>query len=96
MKSISEIKLLLQSNKQYLIKKYNLKSLALFGSFARNEATENSDIDILVEFDRPIGLDFVLLADELEEILGVKVDLVTPDAIKPKMFEYIKRDLLYV
>jgi len=96
MKSISEIKLLLQSNKQYLIKKYNLKSLALFGSFARNEATENSDIDILVEFDIPIGLDFVLLADELEEILGVKVDLVTPDAIKPKMFEYIKRDLLYV
>jgi hypothetical protein len=96
MKSISEIKLLLQSDKQYLIKKYNLKSLALFGSFARNEATENSDIDILVEFDRPIGLDFVLLADELEEILGVKVDLVTPDAIKPKMFEYIKRDLLYV
>jgi|APLow6443716910_1056828.scaffolds.fasta_scaffold64311_1 hypothetical protein len=96
MKSISEIKLLLQSNKQYLIKKYNLKSLALFGSFARNEATENSDIDILVEFDRPIGLDFVLLADELETILSVKVDLVTPDAIKPKMFEYIKRDLLYV
>lgn len=96
MKSISEIKLLLQSNKQYLIKKYNLKSIALFGSYVRDEVTENSDIDILVEFDIPIGLDFVLLADELEDILGVKVDLVTPGAIKPKMFEYIKRDLLYV
>jgi uncharacterized protein len=96
MKSISEIKLLLQSNKQHLINKYNLKSIALFGSFARDEATVNSDVDILVEFEKPIGLDFVLLADELEEILDVKVDLVTPGAIKPKMFEYIKRDLLYV
>lgn len=96
MKSISDIKLLLHSKKQYLTKKYNLKSIALFGSYVRDEATENSDVDILVEFDIPIGLDFVLLADELEEILGVKVDLVTPGAIKPKMFEYIKRDLLYV
>jgi uncharacterized protein len=96
MKSISEIKLLLQLNKQNLMKKYSLKSLALFGSFVRNEATENSDLDILVEFDKPIGLEFVLLADELEEILGVKVDLVTPKALKPKMFEYIKQDLEYV
>lgn len=96
MKSISEIKLLLLSNKPDLMKKYSLKSLALFGSFVRDEATENSDLDILVEFDNPIGLEFVLLADELEEILGVKVDLVTPKALKPKMFEYIKQDLQYV
>ncbi len=96
MKNINEIKEILQKNKVDLMMRYNLKSLALFGSFARDEATEKSDIDILVEFDKPIGLDFVLLADELEEILGVKVDLVTPNAIKPKMFEYIKRDLLYV
>ncbi|MDP2365871.1 MAG: nucleotidyltransferase domain-containing protein, partial [Ignavibacteria bacterium] len=59
MKSVSEIKLLLLSNKQDLVKKYSLKSLALFGSFVRDEATENSDLDILVEFDKPIGLDFV-------------------------------------
>ena len=60
------------------------------------EAKTISDIDILVEFDKPIGLDFVLLADELEAILGVKVDLVTTNALKPKMFEYIKQDLQYV
>lgn len=96
MKNISEIIQLLQLNKRELVRKYNLKSLALFGSFIREEATEESDIDILVEFEKPIGLDFVLLADELEEILGVKVDLVTPNSIKPKMFEYIKRDLVYV
>lgn len=68
----------------------------MFGSFTRNEAAENSDVDILVELDRPIGLEFVLLADGLEEILGVKVDLVTPNALKPGMFEYIKQDLQYV
>ena len=96
MKDINEIKELLQKNKINLMLKYNLKSIALFGSITRNEATEKSDIDILVDFEKPIGLEFVVLADELEEILGVKVDLVTPNAIKPKMFEYIKRDLLYV
>ncbi len=96
MKNINEIKLLLQQNKADLINRYNLKSIALFGSITRNEATNKSDVDILVEFDKPIGLDFVLLADELETILGVKVDLVTTNALKPKMFEYIKQDLQYV
>lgn len=96
MKDIQEIKTLLQKNKLYLVNKYNLKSIALFGSITRNEATEKSDIDVLVDFEKPIGLEFVLLADELEEILGVKVDLVTQNALKPKMFEYIKQDLQYV
>ena len=96
MKTISEIKELLQKNKKDLMMKYDLKSIALFGSIAREEATEKSDIDILVEFEKPIGLEFVLLADELEEILCIKVDLVTPKALKPKMFEYIKQDLQYV
>jgi predicted nucleotidyltransferase len=96
MKNINEIKELLQKNKLYLVNKYNLKSIALFGSITRNEATEKSDVDILVDFEKPIGLEFVMLADELENILGVKVDLVTPNALKPKMFEYIKQDLQYV
>lgn len=96
MKTIDEIKKLLQQNKLYFITKYNLKSMALFGSVVRNEVTEKSDVDILVEFSKPIGLEFVLLADELEGILGVKVDLVTPNSLKPKMFELIKRDLQYV
>jgi len=96
MKNINEIKKLLQQNKTDLINRYNLKSIALFGSITRNEATNKSDVDILVEFDKPLGLDFVLLADELETILGVKVDLVTTNALKPKMFEYIKQDLQYV
>jgi predicted nucleotidyltransferase len=96
MKKLSEIKALLELNKRAMKNKYSIKQIGIFGSVVRGEATELSDVDILVEFDKPIGLDFVLLADEIESILGVKVDLVTPNAIKPKMFEYIKQDLIYV
>jgi predicted nucleotidyltransferase len=96
MKKLSEITSLLESHKKVMQEKYNIKTIGIFGSVARGDATDLSDVDILVEFDKPIGLDFVLLADEIESILGVKIDLVTPNAIKPKMFEYIKQDLIYV
>ncbi|MBV6421218.1 MAG: hypothetical protein DAHOPDDO_02492 [Ignavibacteriaceae bacterium] len=96
MKNLSETKKLLELHKSRLKAKYHIKYIGLFGSLVRGDATPKSDVDILVEFNKPIGLDFVSLADELEEILGVKVDLVTPNAIKPRMFEYIKQDLIYV
>ena len=66
------------------------------GPDARNEAKSNSDLDILVDFNRPIGLDFVLLAEDLEEILKTKVDLVSVNAIQPKIFKYVKEELIYV
>jgi predicted nucleotidyltransferase len=96
MKTIDEIKKLLDQHKPMLKAKYHIKNIGLFGSIVRGDVNPDSDVDILVEFEKPIGLDFVLLADELEEILGVKIDLVTPTAIKPTMFEYIKQDLIYV
>ena len=96
MKTFNEIKKLLEHHKQALKDKYHIKNIGLFGSIVRGDATTKSDVDILVEFEKPIGLDFVVLADELEEILGVKVDLVTRNAIKPRMFEYIRQDLVYV
>ena len=96
MKNLNEIKNLLEEYKQTLINKYHIKTIGLFGSAVRGDASDVSDVDILVEFEKPIGLDFVLLGDELEEILGVKVDLITPNAIKPRMFDYIKQDLIYI
>ena len=96
MKSLDEIKEQLKLHKKRLKEIYQLKSIGIFGSVARGDVSRASDIDILVEFEKPIGLDFVILGDELEEILGVKVDLVTPNAIKPRMLEYIKQDLIYV
>ncbi len=67
-----------------------VKSLKLFGSVVRGEARADSDIDILVEFSRPIGLlAFVRLKNRLAELLGRPVDLVTPEALKPQLREGI-------
>ncbi len=76
--------------------RFNVKSLALFGSVARNEARPDSDVDVLVEFSVPVGLfHFVRLKNYLEELLDAPVDLVTPDAIKDKMRENILEEAIY-
>ena len=71
--------------------------MALFGSYSRNSAVAGkSDVDVMVAFSQPIGLAFVDLADELELLLQMKVDLVSRNAIKPKYFSVIQPDLIYV
>ena len=68
------------------LREAGVKSLKLFGSVVRDEARPESDIDILVEFSRPIGLlAFVRLKQRLAELLGRPVDLVTPEALKPPL-----------
>ncbi len=96
MKKLSEIKLTLEEHKSRLSEGYGIKNLAIFGSISRGDSVPDSDIDILVEFEKPIGLDFVTLADELEAILGEKVDLVSKGSLKPKMLKSIEEDLIYV
>ncbi len=96
MKSLEELKEIINSHRKELEDKYYVKSIAIFGSYTRNEQTPESDVDILVEFSKPVGLLFVHLADYLEEILGVKVDLMTPEAIKPNRRKYIMEELIYV
>ena len=70
--------------------------MAVFGSFARNEQREDSDVDILVEFSVPVGMEFIDLADDLEGILNRKVDLVSKGGIKPKYLAAIQNQLSYV
>jgi predicted nucleotidyltransferase len=70
--------------------------LAVFGSVSRGDSNDDSDVDILVDFSQSIGIEFITLADELENILQHKIDLVSRNAIKPKYFEQIKDDLIYV
>jgi len=98
MKTLEEIKRILAEKKEELRERYGVKSIGIFGSFARYEQAEKSDVDIIVEFEKPIGLKFVELADYLEEILGMKVDLLTINAVKqkPTLWESIKEDLVYV
>ncbi len=96
MASCEPITNILQEHKSYLEKKYHVSRLGIFGSCARGEAGAESDIDILVEFSAAIGLDFVLLADELESILNHKIDMVPANAVKPKLMENIREDIIYV
>jgi predicted nucleotidyltransferase len=96
MKTKEEIKQILSSHKDEIKRKYPIKELALFGSYSRGEQSPASDIDILVEFEKPIGLDFVSLADYLEELLEQKVDLVSKPSIKPNLLKYRERTIQYV
>lgn len=87
---------ILKREKNHLQKKYFVDTLALFGSFSRGENNINSDIDILVSFSKPVGIEFLYLAHELEDILGKKVDLVSKKAIKSSYYKFIEKDLKYV
>ncbi|CAN5381437.1 nucleotidyltransferase family protein [soil metagenome] len=69
---------------------FHIKSLSIFGSVARNEAKANSDVDILVDFEKPLGLfKFIRLQKQLEALLNHKVDLVSRNALKPQLRERI-------
>ena len=88
---------MLKEAKPALEKKYGVKDIALFGSYSRDSAVKGkSDVDVMVAFYQPIGLAFVDLADELEQLLQTKVDLVSRNGIKPKYFTAIEPDLIYV
>jgi uncharacterized protein len=86
----------LKDNKVDLVTRYHLTSIGIFGSFTREDFREDSDIDILIDYDIPIGIEFIDLADELEKILKHKVDLVSKNGVKPKYYEEIQKDLIYV
>ena len=96
MRTIDEIRSTLSKHRNYLFQAYPIKSMAIFGSYARNESIDNSDLDILVEFNDRIGIRFIDLADEIEEIVGLKVDLVSRNGIKERYLKAIDPDLIYV
>jgi predicted nucleotidyltransferase len=95
-KTLQDVKSILENHKKRLFHDYPLKSLAIFGSYARREQNDTSDLDILVEFTDRIGIRFIDLADELESIIGFKVDLVSKNGIKEKYLNAIDSDLIYV
>ncbi len=84
----------------YLSEEFGVKRIGLFGSVARQTENERSDIDILVEFSRPIGIKFVLLVEYMEKLVGRKVDVLTKEGIRnirvKKVSSSIKKDIIYV
>ena len=96
MQTKQEILASLERSKKALAGPFKVKRMALFGSWARGENRPDSDVDVLVEVDPSIGLGFVELGDRLEEMLGLRVDLVSSRAIKPRFWKEIEAELIYV
>ena len=86
----------LKANKAALERRYPIAELGLFGSYARGDANEQSDIDILVDFKGSIGIGFIALAHELEDMLQQKVDLVSRKGIKPSYLSSVEKNLIHV
>ncbi len=99
MKSIEEIKEILKRHEEELREKYGVKEIGIFGSYIRGEATEESDLDILVSFEKDAKMDllkFVELEYYLSELLGIKVDLVMKSALKPRIGQQILKEVVYL
>lgn len=96
MKDLSTIKQIIKELKPELEKKFHVSSIGIFGSIVRNDFSENSDVDIIVDFSQPIGIEFIDLADLLEEEFHEQVDLVSKKGIKPQYFSSIENEIVYV
>jgi hypothetical protein len=87
----------LKKLKGEVAKEYSVKTIGVFGSVARNEQTGKSDIDLLVEFSKPVGfVTFMRLENFLSEQLGKQVDLVTSDSLKPVIRQDVLAEVIYV
>ncbi len=97
MKTLEEIQQWLVQNKSLLRERYKVRELGVFGSYVRQEQTETSDVDVLVEFsETPSLLKFVNLENYLSDNLGVKVDLVHKAGLKPRIGKRILAEVIYL
>ena len=94
--SHAEVLAVLREHFPALAAEFKLSSLQLFGSFATDEATASSDVDLLATFAEPVGFGFIHLGDRLEALLGRKVDLVAADGIKENRRPFILSSLVHV
>lgn len=97
MRRLEEIQDILKQKKPLLRERFKVKEIGIFGSFVRGEEKDTSDLDILVELERPVGLiKFVSLQNYLSDELGEKVDLVMKSALKPRIKKDILSEVVYV
>ncbi len=89
-KTITDI---LRENIPYLVSEYGIRRIGLFGSYVKGNQNENSDVDIIAEFDKPIGFKFVEFTEYIEKILGKKADVLTPAGIKGIRIKSIAEDI---
>lgn len=92
----SEIEKKLQAIKPVLTEKFHVSSIGYFGSFALGQQNEQSDLDLLVEFSKPVGWEFFSLERFLEQSIGLRVDLVTRNSLKEQIKESILKQVHYI
>ncbi len=95
MKPCEEIERRLRLDMPTLRERFKVKRIGIFGSYVRNEQTESSDVDLLVDFSEPVGWEFVDLKEHLETVLGLKVDLVTVGALRPEYRDRVLAEVAY-
>lgn len=94
---VQGIKRVLLQHKGELREKFKVKTIGVFGSYVRGEQKETSDVDVLVEFEEPVGLfEFMDLEEYLTGLLGVKVDLVSKKALKPHIGKHILEEVISI
>ena len=95
MKTFQEIENILKKYKSELKQKFKVNKIGIFGSYVRGKHTKLSDVDLLIELIEPIGWEFVDLKEFLEDVLGINVDLVTINALKPQLKDSILAEVVY-
>lgn len=96
-RNVKKIENLLRELKPILRKKFNVKEIGIFGSYLKGQATEESDLDILVDFNKSISLlKFIEIENYLSDRVGIKVDLVMKDALKPRIGKIILKEVVNV
>jgi len=94
---LDEIKIILENHKAEIIKRFKVKEIVVFGSYAKNLQNNGSDLDILVDYSEPVSFfQFLELEEYLENLFHMKVDLVSKTALKPKIGEQILREIAYI
>jgi len=97
MKTLEEIKQTLRETKPLLQEQYQVTELGIFGSYARGEQTETSDVDVLIDYDQaPTLFKLVELRDYLAEVIEMKVDVVTKNGLKPTIRERVLSEVVYI
>ncbi len=97
MKTLEEILQILRQQKSGIQEKYSVTELGVFGSYARGSQTEQSDVDVLIDYQEPLSLlELIHLENSLSDYLGIKVDVVTKRGMKSRILERVLPEVIYV
>lgn len=96
MQAFEAIKDILSKNKPYLVSKYSLSSIGVFGSVLQEDFVSGTSVEIIVDFKKPIGIEIVDLGDELEKLISHKVDLVTKNGIEKSYYKLFRKEIQYI